>query len=135
LYWKVDTHFRVEGGNFYPRPKVDAEVLRFIPRPDPVCEVSLRPIVIEVIRAGFSTRRKTMHNALSSGLKISRESSEAILAQAAVDPAWRAESMGLSEFVRVARAVASSPDLRAGLLSALAPSLSSSFAKQGTPGA
>jgi len=32
LYFDVDLHFRVAAGSFHPKPKVDAEVLRFRPR-------------------------------------------------------------------------------------------------------
>jgi len=32
LYFDIDLHFRVAAGSFHPKPKVDAEVLRFRPR-------------------------------------------------------------------------------------------------------
>ncbi len=103
LDWEIDRHFRVDAGSFYPRPKVDAEVLRFIPRSRRVCEPFERQRVLDVIRAGFSSPRKTIRNALGAALKLEAGQVEAALADAAIDARARAETLSVADFVRLAR--------------------------------
>ena len=103
--WEIQQHFRVEAGSFHPRPKVDAEVLCFVPR-QPLCPAQLRPAVIEVIRAGFAVRRKNLRNALAAGLRIAPEQAEQALHQAGIAPAQRAERLSVHAFVDLAAALA-----------------------------
>ncbi len=105
LEWKITQHFRVEAGSFHPRPKVDAEVLCFIPRREPLCAPDLRATVLETIRAGFATRRKNLRNALSAGLGMDTESVEAALKAADIEPSHRAERLDVEDFVRLAAAI------------------------------
>ena len=106
LYWEIDSHFRVTAGSFHPKPKVDAEVLIMRPRvPAPFAD-NEEGAVIETVRAAFSSRRKTLRNALSSGLKIVPARAQAALERAAIDPGARAETLAAADFVRLARALA-----------------------------
>ena len=106
LYWEIDSHFRVTAGSFHPKPKVDAEVLIMRPRvPAPFAD-NEEDAVIETVRAAFSSRRKTLRNALSSGLKIVPARAQAALERAAIDPGARAETLDTAGFVRLTRALA-----------------------------
>jgi 16S rRNA (adenine1518-N6/adenine1519-N6)-dimethyltransferase len=105
LDWEIPQHFRVEAGSFHPRPKVDAEVLSFVPRRPPLYAPTPRAEVRDVIRAGFAIRRKTLRNALGAGLSLRRELVEAALELAGIDPAQRAERLAAEDFVRLARAI------------------------------
>ena len=106
LYWEIDSHFRVTAGSFHPKPKVDAEVLIMRPRvPAPFAD-NEEHAVIETVRAAFSSRRKTLRNALSSGLKIVPARAQAALERAAIDPGARAETLDTADFVRLARSLA-----------------------------
>lgn len=105
LDWEIPSHFRVEAGSFHPRPKVDAEVLCFLPRRVPLYAPAPRSQVRDVIRAGFATRRKNLRNALSTGLRMRPECVEAALNLADIDPAQRAERMSPEDFVRLSRAI------------------------------
>jgi 16S rRNA (adenine1518-N6/adenine1519-N6)-dimethyltransferase len=85
---------------FYPKPKVDSEVVeinfnisREYPRHD-------EAILFQVVKAAFGTRRKTLKNALStSALHIEPQLARAALLAAGIDPARRAETLSVSEFV------------------------------------
>ena len=55
-----------------------------------------------VVRAAFSQRRKMLANALSAGLSLPSAHARGILEAAGIDPARRAETLGLEEFVRLA---------------------------------
>ncbi|HLH77718.1 MAG TPA: 16S rRNA (adenine(1518)-N(6)/adenine(1519)-N(6))-dimethyltransferase RsmA [Candidatus Binataceae bacterium] len=104
LDWEIGEHFRVHAGSFYPRPKVDAEVLCFRPRPcsvTPLFEQRLRAL----IRAGFASRRKNLRHALLDGLCLSDQQARAALNRASISPAERAEHLAMADFVRLTTAL------------------------------
>jgi len=94
----------VPAGNFYPQPKVDAEVLVFTPVARPMNETQER-VVTDVIKACFFSQRKMLRNALASGLKISPQVAVQRLEQASIDPAARPAQLRLEDFARLARAL------------------------------
>ena len=67
LYFDVDLHFRVAAGSFHPKPKVDAEVLRFRPRKNLLFNRDEEPRVLDTVRASFSAPRKMIRNSLAGG--------------------------------------------------------------------
>lgn len=93
---------------FYPRPKVDSQVIRvdFKKRiDDPAADERL---LSRVVKAGFSQRRKTLRNALTGNiLKADHARVETWLAHAAIDPRRRAETLTVAEFVRLTNLIAS----------------------------
>lgn len=90
---------------FLPKPKVASEVIEVRFRKvieKPVADESL---FSAVIKAAFSTRRKTLKNALLNiGALNDAESIKNILEYAGIDPARRAESLSVTEFVDLANA-------------------------------
>ncbi len=56
-----------------------------------------------MIRAGFSSPRKTIRNAWGGALKLDAAQVEAMLADAAIDARSRAETLAAVDFVRLAR--------------------------------
>jgi 16S rRNA (adenine1518-N6/adenine1519-N6)-dimethyltransferase len=105
LYWKIDLHFTVAAGSFHPRPKVDAEVLAFSPLATQRFDAEDERDVLETVRASFSAPRKTIRNALSHALGIDAAQAARALERAAVDPGTRAETLGVPDFLRLARAL------------------------------
>lgn len=87
---------------FYPVPKVDSEVVEInfkISREYPVHDESM---LFQVIKAAFGNRRKTLKNALSaSGLHIEPQIARQALIAAGIDPTRRAETLDVSEFVKL----------------------------------
>jgi 16S rRNA (adenine1518-N6/adenine1519-N6)-dimethyltransferase len=57
------------------------------------------PAFVSLIRLGFSQRRKTLRNSLSSGW--GREKTERVLAAAGIPEKARAEELGLGEFLGI----------------------------------
>lgn len=96
---------RVPRGAFYPVPRVDSAIIRLRPRAWPV-PAATRDAFFTVARAGFGTRRKTLANALSIGLGISKESAVGLLKIASVDQGRRAQDLSLEEWADIARAFA-----------------------------
>ena len=105
LYWKIDRHFAVAAGSFHPRPRVDAEVLAFARRATPAFAAPDESDLLETIRASFSAPRKTIRNALSHALGFDSARIARALERAQIDPAARAETLGVPDFLRLARAL------------------------------
>ena len=55
---------------FYPRPKVTSAVVCIDVYPNPALELDDREAFFKVVRAGFSTPRKQLRNALANGLRV-----------------------------------------------------------------
>ncbi len=92
-------------GAFHPRPQVDSAVLRLDVRPQPIV-ADVEPVwYFEVVRAGFGQKRKQLRNSLAAGLGLSKEATEAGLAAAGIDASRRAETLSLTEWGALAKAL------------------------------
>jgi len=89
----------VKASLFFPEPKIDSEVLEIKFKNTFKCDETL---LFQVVKAAFSKRRKTLKNALAeSELNIDAKTTMQILENAAIDPSRRAETLTVSEFVRL----------------------------------
>ena len=83
---------------FFPAPKVDSAVL--------IVDIYVSPLIkpdhldrfFKLIKAGFSQKRKTLRNSLSSGLRISPADAADLLRRANIDPRRRAETLSIQEW-------------------------------------
>ena len=102
-YAKSERLFSLGPGNFIPRPKVDSTVLRLTPYSSPPVSVSDRDLFFRLIRAAFSSRRKTLSNSLYLLLKdrISKEELSRRLQKAGIDPTRRGETLTLREYAAI----------------------------------
>jgi 16S rRNA (adenine1518-N6/adenine1519-N6)-dimethyltransferase len=91
----------ISAGAFYPQPKVDSAVLIIELFPLPMIPADKLDIFFNIIKAGFSQKRKTLRNALSGGLRVKPVESEALLCAAGIDPQRRAETLSLDEWGRL----------------------------------
>ena len=98
VYGKPTSIFKVPAGAFYPPPQVDSEVICIELYPSPMIPLPLLDTFFKLIKAGFSQKRKTLRNALSSGLHQPPEQMEALLNAAGIAPQRRAETLSLSEW-------------------------------------
>jgi 16S rRNA (adenine1518-N6/adenine1519-N6)-dimethyltransferase len=103
LYWQIIGHFRVAAGSFYPRPKVDAEVLIMVPRRAREFNAAEEPDVRAAIRAAFSAPRKTIRNSLAGGLRVDPDEIEAALELAQIDPSIRPAMLDRLQLIELAR--------------------------------
>jgi len=103
LYWRIMGHFRVAAGSFYPRPKVDAEVLIMEPRVELDFNGTEEADVRATIRAAFSAPRKTIRNSLAGGLGVDSDRIEAALEMAEIDPLLRPARLDCPRLVALAR--------------------------------
>ncbi len=98
VYGKPGIRARIPASAFFPAPKVDSAVAKIEIYPDPLIPYPLLPQFFKLIKAGFSQKRKTLRNALSSGLKIPALEAENLLSKAGIDSSRRAETLNLEEW-------------------------------------
>ena len=94
---RVRLLFTIRPEAFTPPPTVDSALVEFVPieRPQPACTAAS---LARVTAAAFGQRRKM----LRQSLKPLVADAEALLAAAAIDPTRRGETLGVSEFARLA---------------------------------
>ncbi|MEA3305309.1 MAG: 16S rRNA (adenine(1518)-N(6)/adenine(1519)-N(6))-dimethyltransferase RsmA [Candidatus Omnitrophota bacterium] len=95
--------FDVKKNSFYPVPRVDSTVVFMRIRTKPPVKTGSRKVLFELIRAGFSTRRKTLLNALSAQNYngLSKKRLREIFKAAGIDSNARAETLSLGDFARI----------------------------------
>lgn len=85
-------------GLFMPQPKVDSLVVRMKIRETPKVDVKNRKLFFRVVKAAFGMRRKTLLNALSAGLGISKDMVNEVMGACDIDPKRRGETLSIEEF-------------------------------------
>jgi 16S rRNA (adenine1518-N6/adenine1519-N6)-dimethyltransferase len=97
---------RVPPGAFTPRPKVTSAVVAIELFDRPAAGVEDVGGFFKVARAGFSAPRKQLRNTLANGLHVTPAEADALLRDAGIDPARRAETLAIAEWAALARRVA-----------------------------
>ena len=103
-YCRVSKIADVPKEAFVPRPKVSSTVLRLEPLEERT-DVKDEKMLLRCIKAGFSQRRKTLHNSLMTLGGYEKEQISEALDTAGIDPGRRAESLSMEEFARLTNAL------------------------------
>jgi 16S rRNA (adenine1518-N6/adenine1519-N6)-dimethyltransferase len=98
VYGKPRIAEHIPAGAFFPAPKVDSAVLCVDIYSSPLIKEELLEPFFKLIKAGFSQKRKTLRNSLSSGLHISPTDAAGLLTRANIDPQRRAETLSIEEW-------------------------------------
>jgi 16S rRNA (adenine1518-N6/adenine1519-N6)-dimethyltransferase len=107
LYFDVESLFLLPRHLFHPPPQVDSAVIRLTALPKPRAEVSDDDHFIRVVKAGFAQRRKTLLNSLKSNPSLGdSQTLQRALESAGIDPQRRAETLSVTEFAALERALA-----------------------------
>ena len=83
---------------FWPIPNVDSKLVYFR-RHEPLGDEGIRNTVFALIDAAFSQRRKMIRSSMSVALG---PSSEAIIANAGIDPTLRGEALEIKQYLAIA---------------------------------
>jgi 16S rRNA (adenine1518-N6/adenine1519-N6)-dimethyltransferase len=101
--WRTDPRilFSLPPDAFTPKPKVASAVVKLVPKehPEPSCDIS---VLERVTAAAFGQRRKM----LRASLKQVTPDPESLLTGLGLDPQARAETLEISDFCRIANALA-----------------------------
>ncbi len=90
---------------FIPPPKVDSQVLHLERLNSPLILKIKRDDFMRLVKAGFSAKRKTLRNTLSSGLHLDKKAVEDLLSVVDINPQRRAETLSLSEWLQLYNAL------------------------------
>lgn len=105
VQWYMDAEilFDVSPGCFIPQPKVTSSVIRLKRRQERPVHVKDEKLMFALVRAAFNQRRKTLVNAVSSGVnEVSREAMEQALQMCGLDARVRGEALSIADFAHVA---------------------------------
>lgn len=104
VQWHMETEllFDVPPSCFIPRPKVTSTVMRLRRRSAPPVRVENEALMFRLIKAAFGQRRKTLVNALLSGLGgIDRSQAEKALENCGFDTKIRGETLDIVGFAKL----------------------------------
>jgi 16S rRNA (adenine1518-N6/adenine1519-N6)-dimethyltransferase len=106
FYGQPQIAMHLKPAAFWPRPDVESAVVRIDVYDAPPVDVPGESDFFRVVRAGFGQKRKQLRNALSAGLHLDKAQIDALLTASGIDPQRRAETLSLSEWAALTRAVA-----------------------------
>lgn len=99
--FRVTRLFVLPPGAFRPAPKVDSAFVRLAPLGEAKPAIADEALFARVVAAAFGQRRKTLRNALAPVCE------EGALRAVGIDPGARGETLSVSDYVRLANALAS----------------------------
>lgn len=104
-YGEAKLLFNVSRGSFIPAPKVDSSVIRIDINNDKRYGEIDEGFFFRVVRAGFSQRRKTLANSISSTLGISKDIIFEVLSNMGINQAARIEELAMNELIILSESI------------------------------
>lgn len=80
---------------FTPPPKVDSQILKLVYRQKPLYKDVDSKKFFQIVKAGFSQRRKKLRSSLAAGLRIDKKAAEDLLIASEIDPNARPQELSL----------------------------------------
>lgn len=100
-YGTVRNLFGVSRGSFMPAPNVDSAVIRIDINKEQRLDEESEKFFFKVVKAGFSQRRKTLANSLSSVMGIPKEKVYSVLRAEGLPEAARIEQLDMEKLIEV----------------------------------
>ncbi len=104
IYWQLERGLVVTAEMFDPPPKVDSQVVILHRRRQPLFEADNK-VLFQIVKAGFSQKRKTLLNSLSAGLRTEKSVISQALKRAGIDESRRAQTLSLEEWYELYKAL------------------------------
>jgi len=101
VYSKPKIVSYVSSQSFYPPPKVDSAIVRFDLLPQPAVKIADIDGFFQVVKCGFSSPRKQLHNSLAQGMGVKPAEVALLLERAGIESQRRAETLSLEEWARL----------------------------------
>ena len=98
FYWQANLGRLVPAELFTPPPKVDSQILILQRRSVPLFPDVDTKQFFRIVKAGFSSKRKTLLNSLSAGLALSKADTVELLTRANINPTLRAQNLSLENW-------------------------------------
>lgn len=100
-YMHTELLFDVPPGCFIPQPKVTSSVIRLTRRERAPYTVRDEKLLFKIVRAAFNQRRKTLVNALASGLGLDKAAAEKCIADCGLDIRVRGEALTIAQYAEL----------------------------------
>jgi 16S rRNA (adenine1518-N6/adenine1519-N6)-dimethyltransferase len=104
LYGRPEIVAEVKKDSFFPVPKIDSAILRISDIKYPSRTFDTR-LFFRIVKAGFSAKRKQLHNSLSGGLAVSTSRAVSYLTDARIASSRRAEELSTEEWIKLYEAI------------------------------
>lgn len=109
IYGRPEIVFEIPAGAFFPPPNVDSAVVRVTLYKLPRIPVDHIDDFFRLTKAGFGQKRKTLRNALASGLPMEKRDINLQLEKAGIDGQRRAETLSLEEWHSLVKSIIIQP--------------------------
>jgi len=100
-YGEAKKIFNVPKSSFYPQPNVLSTVVKITPYNIPVVNPKDQDLMFKIINAAFEQRRKTLVNALASGLNLEKEKVIDIIKKTTGNENIRGEELDIKAFADI----------------------------------
>lgn len=100
VQWYFETELRevVPAAAFVPPPKVNSQIIRLTRREMPLFEDVDTKVFFQLVKAGYSARRKTLLNSLAGGLRLSKQDVSELLSAAGIISSARPQELSLAQW-------------------------------------
>ncbi len=88
---------------FMPIPKVDSQIVVMNRIENPAHTDVDKKLLTQVLKAGFSNKRKTLHNSLSAGMHIDKDTSKKLLEDSGVNPMARPQDLSIGKWLEITK--------------------------------
>lgn len=98
FYCEASLGMIVPAALFTPPPKVDSQILKLTVRKEPLFSDVVPKKFFQLVKAGFSQRRKKLRSSLSGGLRMTKDEATALLENAGLNPNSRPQELSLEQW-------------------------------------
>lgn len=105
VFAEVKLGAKVPAHLFMPAPKVDSQVVILKKHPKPLVAKNEQDKFFQIVRAGFSEKRKKLHSSLATGLMTNKTKAKTLLVSANIDPNKRAQELTIDDWIRLTATV------------------------------
>ena len=103
LYYSCDLSIEVTKDKFTPPPKVDSQVVNMVRKhADELLDIDKKHF-FRIVKAGFSSRRKTLLNSLAGGLDIDKQAIKENLEKLSISPGRRPQELSIEDWAKIAK--------------------------------
>lgn len=95
--------FSVSRGSFMPSPNVDSAVIKIEPRNVPLLNENDEKFFFKMVKSGFSQRRKTAANAVSSMMNIPKNNIYTVLRELGLSESSRIEELDMTQLTEFSK--------------------------------
>lgn len=93
--------FEVSKKEFFPVPNVDSAVIKLKAKSE---KPKVKPeVFFRIVKAGFSAKRRQIHNSLAATLRLSKEEVDTWLKKSQISKTSRAEDLSLDDWVNLTK--------------------------------